>query len=126
MEGELPLLQRLRETLGDSPDLSLLVLLGPMSDIDEQCRIYGAMLQPDDRDCRDRDVVRFRDHFEQRKIRHLVHTFTVVRHRPGVEGWTSSVPLEEMAAAPASRASIERLFAEGDRTASPGPAALFR
>jgi SAM-dependent methyltransferase len=123
-EGDRTLLERLRDRLGPSPDLSLLVLFGNAGGIEEQCALYGGLHHPADYERAERDILRYREHFEQWKIRRVIHTYTAVR-RGGGAGWTAGVPLAKLGDAPATRESLDALFAEGDRTAQPGPAALL-
>jgi SAM-dependent methyltransferase len=124
-EGDRVLLERLRDRLGPSADLSLLLLFGQADGIDEQAVLYGGLQHPDDHEGRERDVIRFRDHFEQHRIHHVIHTYAALRRGAGA-GWTTAVPLAKMGDAPASRESLDALFAEADRTvATAGPAALL-
>ncbi|HEY1696534.1 MAG TPA: methyltransferase [Polyangiaceae bacterium] len=126
VEGEPPLLERLRARLGPSPDLTLLLLFAAGGGPADQSRLYGALHHPNGGEERDRDVMRFREHFERGKIRQIIHSYTAVRYRPGLVGWTSSVPLDKLVDAPASRDTLDVLFAQGDRTTAPGPAPLSR
>jgi SAM-dependent methyltransferase len=117
-EGDAPLGQRLREALGTSRDLSLLVLqtAGGEETIINPCIAYARIRNGSDDAGYERDVMRFREHFERRKIRSLRDTYTFVRRGTGHDvGWTSVVQMQELGRTPAARGSIDLLLGAGDR-----------
>jgi methylase of polypeptide subunit release factors len=115
VEGDPPLLPRLREAVGPS-NVSMLVLFGEGTDVDDYCATYGAIHHRSASEARDRDVIRYRDHFEQQNIRKVVHAYAVMRRAAGDQaGWTSALQFGRTLEIPARRESIEDMFAEGDR-----------
>ncbi|HEY1696515.1 MAG TPA: methyltransferase [Polyangiaceae bacterium] len=129
VDGDPPLGRRLREALGPSRELSLLVLRSPGGDeksIHLTCTAYAKLQNVSDTEAYDRDVIRFRDHFEQRRIRDLITTYVFVRRGTGERaGWTSLLSTKELTTTPTARSSVEMLFGAGDRAynAASAPAA---
>ena len=117
VEGDAPLLPRLRQAVGPSTGLSMLVLFGEGTDVDDYCATYGAIHHRHAGEAQDRDVIRYREHFEQQRIRKVVNAYAVMRQGTGDErGWTSALQFGKMLEIPATRESLDALFAEGDRT----------
>jgi hypothetical protein len=118
VDGDLDLARRLRAALGESRDLSLLVLESAAGEelVRATCAAYARMGTGSDEDAYQANVMRFRDHFEQQKIRSLVDTYTFVRRGRGEDvGWNSLVNVNDLGSAPATRESIDLLLQAGDR-----------
>jgi methylase of polypeptide subunit release factors len=122
VEGDPALLPRLREAVGPSEDVSFLLLFnGDGVDVGDYCSGYGAIHHGDKKEGQERDVIRYREHFDRFKIRDIVHAFTFVRRgAAGPTSWTSGISLKDMRDRPMTRAAIDALFAEGDRTLREG------
>jgi SAM-dependent methyltransferase len=122
IEGDPPLLPRLRQTVGPSDDISFLLLFsGDRVDIGDFCSGYGALHHEDGTDGRDEDVIRYREHFDRLKIRDMVHAFAFVRRGTDDRmAWTSGIALGDLRDTPPTRAAVDDLFAEGDRMVRDG------
>jgi hypothetical protein len=122
VDGDPPLLPRLRQAVGPSQDVSFLLLFnGDGVDVGDYCTGYGAIHHGERKDGQERDVIRYREHFDRWRIRDIVHAFTFVRRETaGRATWTSGIPLRDMRDRPMTRAAIDALFAEGDRTLRDG------
>jgi methylase of polypeptide subunit release factors len=116
-DGDPPLIPRLREAVGPSKGLSMLVLFDEGTDVDDYSTTYGSIHHRHASSRQERDIIRYREHLERRKIRRVVQAFTVMRRGtddPG--GWTSALQFGKGCEIPATRESLDALFAEGDRT----------
>jgi methylase of polypeptide subunit release factors len=117
VEGDPPLLPRLREAAGSSPGLSMLLLFDEGTDAASYCTTYGAIHHAYADEAQERDVVSYREHFERQGIRKVVHAYLVLRRGADDRmGWTSALQFGKKLEIPAARESIDALFAEGDRT----------
>lgn len=117
VEGDPPLLPRLREAVGPSRGLSMLVLFDEGTDVDDYATTYGSIHHRRASARQERDVIRYREHLERRKIRRIVHAYSVIRcGTDDSSSWTSALQFGRGREIPATRGSLEALFAEGDRS----------
>jgi hypothetical protein len=119
VEGDPPLEDRVRATVGDTPPRSLLLMQWADGDVDAHCALYANIGHTSKDEACERDAIRRREHFERAKIRGLRPTFTVVRRDPpGASlGWTSTVQGGAFVDARPSREQLESLLAARDLVA---------
>jgi methylase of polypeptide subunit release factors len=119
VEGDPPLETRVRATVGETTDRSVLLMQWEDADIDEHCAAYATIGHPLRDDACERDAIRRREHFERTKIRSLRPTFTVVRRDApdGPPGWTSTVQGRAFADARSTREQLDGLVAARDLVA---------
>jgi SAM-dependent methyltransferase len=121
IEGDPPLEGRLRGAVGPSADLSLLIVQTGLSDLDVHCAAYGQIRHHGLEGDRERVTMLHREHLEQRKIRSLVATYTMVRRETsnGV-AWTATRSAADLGAAPLTHETVEAIFAaRGQPTPQP-------
>jgi methylase of polypeptide subunit release factors len=117
VRGDAPLIPRLREAAGASPALSMLVLYDAGMQVADFCTAYGAIHHLYESAEQEQDVIRYREHFQQKRIVKVVHAYAVMRREPtGHAGWTSGLEFGQNVEIPASRRSLDALLAEADRT----------
>lgn len=115
VDGDMPLLRKLREAAGPARNLSMLLLFDEATDVAEYCTMYGAIHHRYRGAAVERDVIRYREHCEHLRIRKIVLGYAVLRRGADDQpGWVSAMPFGPTAQMPATRESIDRLFAEGD------------
>ncbi len=91
-QGDPPLERRIRQAVGDSKDLSVLVVQSTDTDLDLHCMSYTRFEHPALDEAYERATIARREHFERQHIESLRYAYTVVlRSREGAGGWTSTV-----------------------------------
>jgi SAM-dependent methyltransferase len=108
---------RFRDAVG-SPELSVLILRGAATDLDEHCAWYAAGEHAGDLPAYERKATIRREHLERTGIRGLRLLVGVVQRGPRAPGWTSTVDIRPLSEVTVTSERIDRLLASRDLLAA--------